>query len=196
MNGAMERELLTGFKAGDEAAVREIIGQYRGAVTTVARSIIGSPDLVAEVVQQTFVKAWKAAATFDESRPFAPWLYSIARRTAIDALRREGRQPTVSTDEHAVDVAVDGVSFERTWQIFEVRQALDALPPDERTVMKLSHLLGLTHQQIADELGIPIGTVKSRTDRARRKLMSALGHLHDAANREASADVQDVGKQP
>lgn len=196
MADGMERELIAQFKAGDESAVRAIVAEYRGPIQTIARSMIGSPELAAEVVQQTFVKAWKSAASFDEDRAFAPWIYSIARRTAIDALRREGRRPPVVADEQHVEVADDGLTFERAWQIFEVRRALDALPDDERSVMKMSHLLGMTHQQISDELGIPVGTVKSRTDRARKRLVAALRHVDPGANHSDPTDVQDVGKHP
>ena len=182
-------DLVSRFKAGDEQAVREVVQRYTGAITTVARSMVSSPELVGEVVQQTFVKAWRAASSFDESRELTPWLYSIARRTAIDVLRREGK-PTAGAHEEEVDVAVTPMSFERTWEAYEVRQALDALPDEERAVMKMSFLLGMTHDQIASELGIPIGTVKSRTGRARKRLAVALGHLAPSANQTATLDVQ------
>lgn len=184
-------DLAARFKAGDEDAVRAVVSQYSGAVQTIARSMLSSPELIAEVVQQTFVKAWRAAATFDESRDFKPWLYSIARRTAIDVIRRESK-PTAGAHDQPVDVAVHPVSFERTWEIYEVRQALDELPPEERTVMQLSFLVGLTHQQIAERLGVPIGTVKSRTGRAKKRLAVALGHLDPAANQTTTSNVEGV----
>lgn len=168
--------VLARFRAGDPEAIREIHAQYGGAVRTVARSVIGHDDLVNDVVQETFVKAWKAAASFDVDREIGPWLYTIARRTAIDILRKE-RRPTTGGHAPEVDVAVDPPSFERTWEAFEVRRALDALPHDEREVAKLSHLAGLTHAEIADRLEIPVGTVKSRTFRAHKRLIAALEHL-------------------
>lgn len=182
-------DVLARFRAGDEAAVRSIIESYGGAVATVARSIVGSPELVADVVQQTFVKAWRAASTLDESKPIQPWLYSIARRTAIDVLRHE-RRPTTGGHAPEQDVAVESQSFEQTVQVFDVRQALDALPPEEREVMKMSHLLGMSHSDIANRLGIPVGTVKSRTGRARQRLAVALGHYAPAANQTGAPDVQ------
>ncbi len=184
-------DLAARFKAGDEDAVRDVVRLYSGAVQTVARSMLRSPELVAEVVQQTFVKAWRAAASYDDSREFRPWLYSIARRTAIDVIRREGR-PTAGAHEQEVETAVMPMSFERTWEIYEVRQALDGLPAEERVVMQLSFLVGLTHHQIAEKLDIPIGTVKSRTGRAKKRLAVALGHLGPTANQTAGSDVQGV----
>ena len=185
-------ELASRFKAGDEEAVREVVARYSGAIQTVARSMIGSPELVAEVVQQTFVKAWRASSSFDENRDLAPWLYSIARRTAIDVLRREGK-PTAGAHEQPVDVAVSGQSFERTWEIYEVRQALDELPDPERVVMQLSFLAGLSHEQIAEKLDVPVGTVKSRTGRAKKRLLASLAHLRSTANQIDGA-VVEVGE--
>lgn len=198
----MEPDAVARFRAGDEAAVREMVERHGGAVATVARSIVGgSHDDVAEVVQQTFVKAWRAAASLEAGRAIQPWLYSIARRTAIDLLRRE-RRPT--TGDHAPErnAAVESMTFERTVEIYEVRQALDGLPSEEREVMKLSHLLGMTHTEIAEQLGVPVGTVTSRTGRAKRRLAVALSHYARdvqapdvGANRSGRRDVQE-GEEP
>jgi len=171
-------DVISRFIAGDEAAVRVIVQQYSGAVRTVARSMIAEPELVADVVQQTFIKAWKASSRFDPERELAPWLYSIARRTAIDVLRKE-RRPTAGDHEPEIDAAVTPLSFERTWERFEVRRAIDALSPEEREVIRLSHLMGVPHGEIAERLNLPLGTVKSRSNRALRRLAAALGHLED-----------------
>lgn len=193
-----EQSVMARFRDGDEAAVREIYRLHAGAIHTVARSMVRDPELVAEVVQQTFVKAWPGVAGFDDARPLAPWLYAIARRTAVDVLRREGRhQDVVSLDDgpqERPEASVEPVTFEKTWEVFEVRQALDDLPADEREVVRLSHLVGLTHVEIADRLGVPVGTVKSRSARAHRRLAATLAHLRPAANQSRSSDVQE-GKE-
>jgi RNA polymerase sigma-70 factor (ECF subfamily) len=186
-------ELIERFRAGDPDAVRAIYREHAGAIHTVARSIVRDRELAAEVVQQTFLKAWRAAAEFDGARALAPWLYSIARHTAIDALRAESK-PTRGGHEREVDVGVQHETFERTWEAFEVRRAVDALPPDEREVVRRSHLLGYTHEQIADQLGIPVGTVKSRSNRAHRRLAEALAHL--TANRPAGEGVLEGERRP
>ena len=179
-------DLVERFKAGDPDAVRELYREHGAAVLTVARSIVRDRELAADVVQQTFVKAWKAADRFDGERGIAPWLYAIARRTAIDALRSE-MKPTRGGHEAEVDVAVQPESLERTWERYEIRQAIDALPPDEREVVRRSHLQGFTHQQIADDLGVPIGTVKSRSGRAHKRLAASLAHV--VANQTTPRDV-------
>ena len=168
---------IAGFRAGDPDAIRAVYRRFAGPVQAVARSVVGADNtLCADVVQQTFVKAWRSAASFDENRELAPWLYSIARRTAIDAVRAE-RRPTRGGHEPETDVAVVDRSFEQTWEAFEVRAALERLPDDEREVMRLSHFVGLTHPEIAERLGIPVGTVKSRSARAHKRLAADLASL-------------------
>src|SRR5918995_1122995 len=151
MSGPDDVDLVARFAAGDEGAVRDLYARYSGPVFTVAMSRLGRRDL-------------------------APWLYAIARRVAIDIHRRESRAavPAQLADD---DVAVEPVSLSRTWQAWEVRAAVDKLPAPERDVVRLGHLEGLTHREIADHLGIPVGTVKSRSARAHRRLAALLGHL-------------------
>jgi RNA polymerase sigma-70 factor (ECF subfamily) len=174
------------FRAGDPDAVRDVYREHAGAVFTVARSIVRDRELAADVVQQTFVKAWRAARTFEGNRQLAPWLYSIARHTAIDALRAETK-PTRGGHGPEVDVGVQTETFERTWVRFEVRRAIDALPEAEREIVRRSHLLGHTHEAIADQLGIPLGTVKSRSGRAHKRLAAALSHM--VANQDGADGV-------
>lgn len=177
-----DRELLARFRDGDEAAVRHVYARYGGAVRTVARTVLRQPELVAEAVQETMLKAWRAAASLDDRAPggLAPWLYAIARHTAIDIARREHR-PTAGDHAPQVDRPVASIGIEHAWEVFEVRRAVDALPDGERDVVRLGHRDGLTHEQIAARLGIPVGTVKSRFGRAHRRLAVALAHLAPTA---------------
>ncbi len=189
MTDAEVIELGERFRRGEEAAIREVHARYAGPVGTVARSVVRDPELVSEVVQQTFVKAWRAAATFEGQRDLAPWLYSIARRTAIDVLRRETRGGVTLTDLDAVTdtvPAATGATFEHTWERWEIRAAIDDLPPGEREVVKLQRLLGMSQPEIADHLGVPVGTVKSRSAKAHKRLAAALRHLRSAPSHEES----------
>lgn len=186
-------DVLHRFRAGDADAVRALYREYAGAVMTVAVSIVHDRDLAADVVQQTFVKAWRSAGTFHGDREFAPWLYAIARNTAIDVVRadaRAGRRGDLVRLDAVGEPAVDGASLEQLWEGHEVRRAVDALPPDEREVVRRSHLLGQTHDEIASELGVPIGTVKSRSNRAHRRLAASLAHV--GANRGGRGDVVEA----
>lgn len=173
------------FPAGDEAVIRDVYARFGGAVYTVAMSILGDPVRAADVVQATFVNAWQAAARFDPSHELAPWLYTIARRQAIDAYRRDRR--TAATPPSELDSSEPPVSFEATWEAWQVRLALEQLPEEERAVVKLSWFDGLAHPEIADKLGVPIGTVKSRSHRAHHRLAELLEPLRE--NRIAPGGV-------
>ena len=117
---------------------------------------------------------------FDAGRELGPWLATIARRVAIDVYRRESRRTAapleaVAADDPAIVTLPPGV--DQVSDAWEVRRAVDALPPDEREVVRLQHLEGHTHAEIAERLGVPIGTVKSRSHRAHQRLAAKLAHL-------------------
>lgn len=175
-NLSMDAEVLARFRSGDEAAVKAVYERFGRAVYVVALSILGDEGLAADATQITFVKAWQAASAYDPARSFAPWIYAIARRTAIDMYRKERRVSPSDT----LEVAVLGPSLETAWEVFEVRAALDQLSDEARVLIKLSHFAGLSHHEIAQHLGIPLGTVKSRSHRAHRQLQELLRHLEEA----------------
>ena len=172
----MDRHLLERFCTGDPSAVGELYAMFSGPVFTVAMSILRDRDLAADATQQTFVKAWQGAARFDPDREFGPWIYAIARRATIDLWRRERRR-SVGRAIEEVEVAVTPPGIEQTWEAFEVRNALAQLSPEERDVIRLTHFLGLTHDETAERLGIPVGTVKSRSHRAHLRLAALLRHV-------------------
>jgi RNA polymerase sigma-70 factor (ECF subfamily) len=150
----------------------------------VAYRVLGRADLAEEATQQAFVRAWQAADRLDAERDPAPWLATITKRVAIDLHRREARRPTSALENVAPDdpslvtLPPDLATLDAAWH---VRRAIDALPPDEATVVRLQHLDGLTQTEIADQLGVPLGTVKSRSHRAHGKLATLLGHLREPA---------------
>ena len=172
-----ERALALRFRTGDTDAVREVYRRYVGPLHTLCRSMLGDPALVDDAVQQTFLQAWRAASRFDADRPLSAWLYAIARRVCIDEYRKASRAPAVARDDETIDGVVDGPSLDRTWTVWEVRRAIDELPADERLVVRMASLEGWSLSDIADHLGLPLGTVKSRSFRAHRRLAATLGHL-------------------
>jgi RNA polymerase sigma-70 factor (ECF subfamily) len=155
-------------------------GAYGRLVYAVAHRVLGHHDLAEEATQQTFVRAWQAADRFDTDRDPASWLATIAKRAAIDVYRREARRPTSALTEVAlqdpalVSLPPDLDTLDAVWH---VRQAIDALPRDEATVVRMQHLEGMTQSEVAAHLGLPLGTVKSRSHRAHQKLAALLGHL-------------------
>lgn len=168
------------FRDGDPDAVRAAYSAYGRLVYAIAHSILHEQGLCEEATQQTFLKAWRAARKLDPGRELGPWLATIARRVSIDIYRREAHRAvrpleSVPADDPALVSAP--LSVEGAYEVWEVRRAVSVLPEDERDVVRLQHFDGLTHEQIATRLGIPVGTVKSRSFRAHKRLASELGHL-------------------
>lgn len=170
------------FRDGDPDAVRAVYRAYGGLVFAVAHRVLGDRGLAEEATQQTFVQAWRGASSFDPSRELGPWLATIARRVAIDVHRRESRGVHGRLDDvpaaHPAVVTLPE-SAEAAYDAWEVRRALEDLPAEERDVVRLQHLDGLTQTEIAAKLNVPLGTVKSRSVRAYRRLASRLGHLRE-----------------
>ncbi len=169
-----------GFREGDPDAVRAVYLRYGRLVYSVAFKTLGSASLAEEAVQHTFVNAWRAAASLQPDRDMAPWLATIAHNAALDIHRREARRPVRAISELDADdrsLSVEDPSVESQFDLWAVREAIDALSDEERVVMQLVHLEGLSHVEAATRLGIPVGTVKSRSSRAHRHLAERLDHL-------------------
>jgi RNA polymerase sigma-70 factor (ECF subfamily) len=182
LDGRVDGGTFRAFQRGDHAAVRTIVRAYSGMVASVAHQVLHDRSLAEEATQQTFVQAWRAASSLDPERGMAPWLCTIARRVAIDIARREHRRPTTplaEADPGDRSLITLPPSETASWEMAQVRLAVDGLAPDEREVVRLQHLEGLTHQEIADRLGIALGTVKSRSFRAHRALASRLAFLRE-----------------
>jgi RNA polymerase sigma-70 factor (ECF subfamily) len=178
----VDQAVLAAFRRGEASGVRALYREYGGLVYAVAHRVLGRHELAEEAAQQTFVRAWQAADRIDVDRDPAPWLATIAKRAAIDVYRREARRPAnalndVAADDPAlVSLPPDLDALDAVWH---VRRAIDALPLEEATIVRLQHLDGLTHNEISEALGIALGTVKSRSHRAHRKLAALLGHLRE-----------------
>jgi RNA polymerase sigma-70 factor (ECF subfamily) len=176
--------VLDAFRRGEDDAVRALYREYGRLAYSVALRTLGRRDLADEATQQTFVQAWRSAERLDPGRDPGPWLATIARRAAIDIYRREQRRTTDTLDDVAVDdpaVTTLPPDIDRWHDRWQVRLAIDALVDDEREVVRLQHLEGLTHTEIAERLGVPVGTVKSRSHRAHRRLAEALAHMREAS---------------
>lgn len=177
-----DRATVQAFCRGDEAAVRDVYRCYAGLVWTVAMRVLRDRSLADEATQQTFLQAWRSARGFDPDRDLAPWLATIARRAAIDIYRREQRRPTTPLDlAPPGDTSLVSMppSEEQAWEVWQVRRAIAELRPDEQEIVRLQHLEGFTHSEIAARLGVALGTVKSRSFRAHRTLAANLAHLRD-----------------
>jgi RNA polymerase sigma-70 factor (ECF subfamily) len=164
--------------AVETVAFDALYERYARPVMTVALSYLRDRRHAEEVVQETFVKAWRAASSLDPARDIGPWLYVIARRSALDVARRERRRPS-TTHMGAVEPSDvrDGPTLNGAWEAWQVRCALRDLCPAERKLAYLTYYQGLSQREIAQRLDWPIGTVKSRLRRIQLRLAERLAHL-------------------
>ena len=186
-------DLAARFASGDAGTIRVVYQVYGRLVYAIAYRTLGDVGLAEDATQQTFVQAWRAAASYDPSRALGAWLTTIARRVAIDVYRRERRHRNLeSIHSSDADLVTLPPSAEQIYDVLEVRHALAELPEHDRELIRLQHYDDLTHSEIATRLDIPLGTVKSRSFRAHRRLAGLLGHLRAEphAAREGDSDEQ------
>jgi RNA polymerase sigma-70 factor (ECF subfamily) len=195
-----DSELVRAVASGSEDALVALYDQYGGAVYATARRLTSDRGLAEDVVQETFLALWNRAEQFDPTMGSLPaWLLTIARNRTIDRLRAIGRRPpTMAVSDVALPDEGDTATLERLvsggsvvgagrpvmgpaaiLEGVELRSslasALAELPDIERTVLVLAYRDELSQSEIAERLGWPIGTVKTRTRRALLRMRSALG---------------------
>jgi RNA polymerase sigma-70 factor (ECF subfamily) len=183
--------------AGDTEALREVYGRYGGPMFTAALHHLGGDRRLAEeAVQAAMLKVWRAASTFDPTRRLAPWLYAIVRRSAIDLRRHEERHKGASGDDVVGELeSGDKDAYESATTAWAVRAALERLPADQHSVMRLMYFEDLTQREIAARLGVPLGTVKTRAARAHDRLRRVL-HFHIGPAIDASTiDALTTGRR-
>jgi len=167
---------------GDALAVQECIDQYGGLIWSVARRLLGNHSEAEDAVQDVFVELWKTAERFDgKLSSEKSFIVMVARRRIIDRLRRHTRRiDTHSVEDDLVEPASDQHrTIERSAEASMASRALEDLPEDRRRVLELSIYQGMSHSEIANAIGMPIGTVKSHITRGlaavREKLLSGDG---------------------
>jgi len=155
--------------AGDEHALEESYRLHGPMVRSYLRRFVTN-DEADDLVQTVFMEVWRSRGRVDANRPFEAWLFGIARKRAIDQLRR-GHHQVISIDVARELTGADGDQFvDRLAWAAEVRSALSRLSDEQQEVIALSYFGDLTQQQIASRLGVPVGTVKARMARGMRKL--------------------------
>lgn len=174
--GELPAEVRERFAAGDVAALGEVYARYERAAWSVAVRVTRSEQLAQEAVQEAFVRAWRSARTYDPDRDLGSWLLGVVRYAAMDVVRAEAR-PTRGGHAAETDAAVDAPGIDRAWLAWAVQEGLRELADHEREIVRLVFFEDLSHAQIAERLGIPVGTVKSRLHRANRRLAESLAHL-------------------
>jgi RNA polymerase sigma-70 factor (ECF subfamily) len=178
--------LLLAMAAGDERAVERLYDAFASLLYAVALRIVRVPEDAEEVVLEAFSQAWRDAPRFDPARGSAvAWLVSIARSRALDRLRAGAR--VRRTADHAVAATPDGeapamgvwredpeIAVERRDRYARIAAAVGALAPPVREVVELAFTEGLSHSELAERLGLPLGTVKTRMRSGIRVLRESL----------------------
>jgi len=165
--------LLQKLAKGDKAALADFYDLYAGLVNGLALRILRDVSEAEDVVQEVFLQVWRQADRYDPQRgtPEA-WLCTMARTRALDRLRRRAARR-----EDASAAAPVATLVPRNEEALAVRQALDALSSDQRRAVELAYYGGLTQTEIAQALGEPLGTIKTRIRTAMIRLREALGPL-------------------
>jgi RNA polymerase sigma-70 factor (ECF subfamily) len=186
-----DEELLARFCKGQTEAFGALVRRYERELYGYLRRYLGDASLAEDVFQNTFLQVYVKSGHYEAGRPVRPWLYTIATNQAIDALRRNGRHQLLSLDQQREEMAdgemgslvetlesvspspVESAQGQERRQ--KVRASVDRLPDFLRQVLVLAYYQGLKYREIADILGIPVGTVKSRLHAALVKLQETWG---------------------
>jgi RNA polymerase sigma-70 factor (ECF subfamily) len=172
-----EREVRDRVVAGDDTGLREVYDQYSSFVYGLAVRVIGDARAAEDVSQDVFVAFWERPAAFDPERgSLRTWLGTLAHRRSVDHVRREEARRRRAEREASRAVAAPDVEEMATALLTaeRVRAALDVLPPEQRRAIQLAYFGGRTYRQVAEELGIPEGTAKSRLRLGLRRIADAL----------------------
>jgi RNA polymerase sigma-70 factor (ECF subfamily) len=171
--------LLRRVASGDEAALEAVYHRYGGPCFRLARRILDEQHLAEDVVQQVFLALWQGSG-YDPARgAVSTWLMSVTHHKAVDMLRREsGRRKRLAGDQELIERQVIGPGpADEAWarlRAERTRDALRSLSAEHREVLLLAYYGGYSQREIADLTGLPLGTVKSRTLHAMRRLRAQL----------------------
>lgn len=174
----MAQAVLHRIAAGDKSAVQECLKLYGGLVWSLARRMSPNTDDAEDAVQEIFIDVWKNAGRFDETQSSeTTFIAMIARRRLIDRLRKRTRQPSADSLEDVLVEPSDDSAQQMQLSV-EAKQAAEAmkqLRPEQRQVLNLSIFQGLSHQEISNLTGMPIGTVKTHARRGLIQIREILG---------------------
>jgi RNA polymerase sigma-70 factor (ECF subfamily) len=172
---ATDGELIQRAATGDRSAFEDLYQRYARPVFGLALRRLGDRGRAEDAVQETFASIWRSAGSYKPDRgPGAPWLYAVARNAIVDRARARNEIPSDIPEKPGNDPG-PGDKAEQSWIAWRVHRALEELPEREREVLALAYWSGLSQSEVAEFLGIPLGTVKTRTRSALAKLSDILG---------------------
>ncbi len=189
-DATLSRLLVLRARAGDEEAFVEIVSRHGARLRYYLVGLTGRPHVAEDLLQETWLVAWRRLRTLREPDALTTWLYRIARNLAVKALRRERAweplpdEPVAEEDES--DFGAEDAAA--------IHAALQCLNPVHRDVLLLQFMEGLTYEQIAEAVGCPVGTVRSRLHHARRALREQL--VRDAPDTVPETPTTPPSKPP
>jgi len=187
MDALSDEQLMTRLAGPEvEVALARLYDRYSRTVFGVGLKMLGDRSLAEDLTQEVFLKVWRSSGTFDPSRGgFSTWLFRVTRSVALDLHRRRARRihPVPEGDTH-LDAVKDGSAgpqeiVDESWLSWRVSRALEILEAPYREVIELAYFGGLSQREISVRTGVPLGTVKTRTARAFKRLREELA-LADA----------------
>jgi len=163
----------------DEQAFKSLFLEYAPRIKRLMMRQGADPETAEEIAQEALLTVWRKAGLFAKDRGKAStWIFTIARNLRIDRVRREKSWQTCEIEtelEEDIDSVPPDEAADSRQRSARVREMLDRLPPEQQVVVRLSYLDGMSHGEIADRLGLPVGTIKSRIRLACEKLRKSLG---------------------
>ncbi len=163
------------MRSGDQSALAELYDRYSPVVYAVALRVLGDTAGAEDVLQEVFLQLWRNPAAFDAARGnMGAWLTVISRNRAIDALRR--RKPETDIEDVVVSVVPDMAGdADRAQAAQKVRGLLGSMPTAQRSALEMAYFEGLSHTEIAEKTGEPLGTIKTRIRTGLMALRKAFG---------------------
>lgn len=185
----MAKAILQRISRGERSAVQDCIQAYGGLVWSLARRMLNNSDDAEDAVQEIFVDIWKNAARFDPLRSSeTTFVAMIARRRLIDRIRYSNRRISADSIGEIMAEPTDGSDgkLQLSIEAEEAARAVNALRPEQRRVLQLSIVQGMSHQEISDATGMPLGTVKTHARRGLMQVREVLGFSGSEKTKEVS----------
>jgi RNA polymerase sigma-70 factor (ECF subfamily) len=176
-------QLLSAVVLGDIGAFEKIVNRYKGRLYNFVFRFVGDQETAEDIVQETFLRAYRRRREYRAIANFSTWLFTIAGNLAKSELRRRKRWRLLSLDwdddaGNGMEIADESLRpdtmAESSMTDMRIQEAIDSLPSNYRQVVILRDIEGLSYQEIAEIVGCPVGTVKSRVNRGRLRLQQKL----------------------
>jgi RNA polymerase sigma-70 factor (ECF subfamily) len=183
MTHLTDEEVMERFQQDEQEAFDELVRRYRDRLFTFIDQMVRNRPLAQDLLQETFIRLWRHKLKYRNIARFSTWIYTIAGNLVRSEMRRQAREPRVDLEprepgDRPIELPHPGPAVDsqvhRNMTIELVRAAIDQLPDEFREVIILRELEELSYDEIVEMLGVPLGTVKSRINRARGRLMTLL----------------------